>query len=319
MVQIVEPVNEQQRYFEDDKAIVSFVFENDLFAGTDSNYTNGFRAAWLSSEENTPYWARWAANLLPLSNEGHKRIGIAIGQNIYTPRNLNTSALIVDDRPYAGWLYGSVGIVSDKGDRLDNAQLTLGMVGPASGARETQKFVHSTILGDDPQGWDNQLENEFGVILTLERKWRALYEMDVGGFGADITPHIATNLGNIHTDASIGTTVRVGFDLPADYGPPRIRPSLPGSDFFVPTEDLGGYLFAGVEGRAVGRNIFLDGNTFESSHHVDKENFIGSLQAGVAMTWGNNRLSYTHVLMTKEFEEQDRAEQFGSIAYSYRF
>lgn len=130
---------EHQPFLEDDKAIVSMVFENDLFGGQDENYTNGMRLSWLSSENKTPDWARWAANhLLPLSNEGRKRIGLSLGQNMYTPADLKSRAPIYNDRPYAGWLYGSLGMVSDTGKRLDNVMLTVGVVGPYSYARPTQ-------------------------------------------------------------------------------------------------------------------------------------------------------------------------------------
>ena len=305
---------------EDDKAIFSLVLENDIFGGTDQNYTNGIRLSMLASEEKTPGWALWAAhNILPLADEGKKRIGISLGQNIYTPANLGAYNYLPNDRPYAGWLYGTLGIVSDTGKRLDNVMLTVGMVGPASYADATQKFVHKIIDSPDPHGWNNQLRDEPGIILTFERKWRAMYQFSPFGTGIDITPHIGTNLGNINTDASVGATFRLGYDLPADYGPPRIRPSLPGSDFFVPTKELGGYLFAGFEGRAVARNIFLDGNTFVDSPSVDKKILIGSVQAGVAITFREMRLSYTHVLQSKEFYGQTRPEQFGAVTLSYRY
>jgi lipid A 3-O-deacylase len=304
----------------DDKAIASIVYENDIFGGTDQNYTNGIRLSLLSSEEKTPGWARWMArHALPLSDNGRKRIGFSLGQNMYTPKDLSRRDLIVDDRPYAGWLYGSFGIVSDDGRRLDNAMLTLGVVGPNSLAGPTQRFVHKVIDSPRPRGWENQLKNEPGVVLTLERKWRSLYEFSPFGVGVDFTPHIAANLGNVYTDASTGATFRLGYDLPADYGPPRIRPSLPGSDFFVPTKTLGGYLFAGFEGRAVGRNIFLDGNTFRDSHSVDKKPLLGSVQAGIALTYGQTRISYTHVVVTREFDEQENAQQFGAVSLSWRF
>ncbi len=305
---------------EDEKAIISFVFENDVFSGTDQNYTNGVRMSWLSSEAQTPPWARWFANnVLPLSTDGNKRIGIALGQNMYTPQEISRRPLITDDRPYGGWLYGSIGMVSDTGKRLDNVMLTVGVVGPYSYARQAQTFIHRNIGSPIPRGWDNQLKTEPGVVLTMERKWRAMYEFSPFGAGVDVTPHAGFNLGNVNTDASIGATFRLGYDLPADYGPPRIRPSLPGSDFFVPTKSLGGYLFAGVEGRAVARNIFLDGNTFADSHSVDKEILVGALQAGVAMTYGNTRLSYTHVFMTREFREQRDTATFGALTLSCRF
>jgi len=310
----------QERITEDDKAIISAVFENDVFGGTDQNYTNGFRLAYLSSEEKTPHWARWTANhLLPLATDGNKRISVMVGQNMYTPADIRNPAYIPGDRPYAGWLYGSVGMVSDTGKRLDNMMLTVGVVGPSALAGPTQRFVHKVIDVNKPQGWDNQLHDELGVVLTFERKWRGLYEISPFGVGVDMTPHVGVNLGNVNTDASVGAMFRLGYDLPSDYGPPRIRPSLPGSDFFIPTSTLGGYLFAGVEGRAVGHNIFLDGNTFRDSPSVDKKIFVGSVQAGFALTYDAMRLSYTHVFQTREFDGQRNPEQFGAVTLSYRF
>jgi len=123
----------------------------------------------------------------------------------------------------------------------------------------------------------------------------------------------------VFTYANAGMMLRLGQRLPLDYGPPRIQPSLPGSGFFVPQDGFGWYLFAGVEGRAVARNIFLDGNTFRDSRSVDKEPLVGDLQFGIALTWRNVRLSYTHVLRTREFETQDEADNFGAFSLSVRF
>lgn len=310
----------QERVVEDDKDIFNVVWENDIVAGTDRGYTNGVRFAWLSSEQNAPRWASTIASYIPMiDGDGNKRVSVAFGQSIFAPDNLNLRVPDPNDRPYAGWLYGSVGIVSDTGTRLDNAALTVGVVGPSAMAEQTQKFIHSSVTGDYPLGWDRQLKDEPGIMLTYERKWRGLYEASAFGLGADVVPHVGANLGNVNTSASVGTTLRVGYDLPADYGPPRIRPSLPGSDFFIPTRQVSGYLFTTIEGRAVARDIFLDGNTFKDSPSVEKENFIGSLQVGAALTYGDTRLSYTHVFMTDQFKTESRPEQFGALTLSYRF
>lgn len=315
----IDPASEE-RHVKDDKGIFNVVWENDIFGGTDQNYTNGIRFAWLSAETDTPQWARWTAdNLLPFGGEGNRRISIALGQSMFTPDDPNPRNPVPGDRPYAGWLYGTVGVISDNGQVLENMALTLGVVGPAAMAEPVQDFVHSITDSPNFNGWANELHNEPGIVISYERKWRGLLEVAPFGLGLDLSPHIGANLGNVNTDASVGATVRMGYDLPADYGPPRIRPSLPGSDFFIPTKELGGYLFAGVEGRAVGRNIFLDGNSFEDSPSVDKEPFVGSLQFGAAMTWGEARLSYTHVMMTREFDTQAEAPQFGVVTVSYRF
>lgn len=305
---------------EDDKGTFAIAWENDYLVGEDDGYTNGVRFSWLSPETTVPEWLKSFSNHLPFfAREGKERYSIAVGQSMFAPEDISQSGLIVDDRPYAGWLYGSVGLISDTGSRLDNLMLTIGLVGPDALGEQVQDAVHHMIGDTDPQGWDNQLHNEPGIVLSYERKDRSLYEFTPFGMGADITPYAGVSLGNVFTHASIGATTRIGRDLPSDYGPPRIRPSMPGSDYFVPTKDLGWYFFAGAEGRAVGRNIFLDGNTFQESHSVDKKYFIGELQAGVAVTYGNTRLAYTHVLRTKEFRQQDDAEAFGAVTLSFRF
>lgn len=315
-----DPDKPALRPTEDHRGIFSFSFENDVFAADDNHYTNGVRASFLSAENHMPGWLESVADSLPgMSPEGRKRWGVAAGQSMYTPNDISISPPDPTDQPYAGWLYGSVTLHSDSGHRLDTWQLTAGMVGPSSKAAEVQDFVHDMIGSTDPQGWDYQLRDEPGIILSYERKWRGLAQFSPFGLGADITPSIGGSIGNVFTHANVGAVARIGYDLPADYGPPLIRPNLSGSDFFVPSKRFGWYLFAGLEGRAVARNIFLDGNTFRDSPSVDKEIFIGGAQLGAALTFGNTRLAYTHIMRTPEFEGQDGIEEFGAVTLSYRF
>lgn len=305
---------------ETEPGTLSLVFENDLFYDTDRNYTNGVRASWLSGPDGTPDWALGAARWFPLFPEGGSvRTSYAVGQNMYTPDDVALRNPPRDDRPYAGWLYGSVGLIAETGRRLDQLELTLGVVGPASLAEQTQTLIHEITDSQEPRGWDTQLKNEPGVVLTYQRSWRGFVSESVSGFGFDATPHAGGTLGNVFTYANAGVMLRFGQRLPLDYGPPRIQPSLPDSGFFVPQDGFGWYLFAGVEGRAVARNIFLDGNTFRDSRSVDKEPLVGDLQFGIALTWRNVRLSYTHVLRTREFETQDEADEFGAFSLTMRF
>src|SRR5262249_44883781 len=160
-----------------------------------------------------------------------------------------------------------------------------GVVGPASGARELQKFFHRATSSRDPQGWDHQLRNELGVNVNYQHTWRAANLASGNGLAVDFSPQLGGALGNVETYANAGFKLRFGRHLPNDYGPPRIDPGLPGSGYFVPSSDFRWYLFAGAEGRLVARNIFLDGNTFHDSPSVDKKNWVGDFQAGLAMSW----------------------------------
>lgn len=310
----------ERSILDDNDAIITFAYENDIFAGDDSNYTNGVRASYFSPEGPIPQFLQTSSRLVPFfPQHGHSRWGFAIGQSMYTPDNITLKNPPKDDQPYAGWLYGTAALITDADDVLDTFQITVGMVGPASGAEHTQKTIHKWIDSPRPQGWDYQLDNEPGLILTYQRKWRNLYQLTPFGLGFDLSPSIGGNLGNVFTDASVGVEARIGYDLPSDYGPPLVHPNLSGSDFFQPSGNFGWYLFAGLEGRAVGRNIFLDGNTFHDSRHVDKEPFVGGAQAGIAFTFPRARVAYTQVVRTDEFDTQRTTTQYGAVTVSIRF
>jgi len=300
---------------------LSLIFENDLFYGEDRNYTNGVRAAWLSPPSKPFDLAIRAADLVPMfPADGKVRTTYAIGQNMYTPPDITLSDPPAGSRPYAGWLYASLGVIAETGNQLDQLEFTLGIIGPGSLAQQTQKFIHRYSDSDQPRGWSTQIGSEPGLVATYQKTLRRfIYEESFGGFGFDVAPHIGGALGNVYTYANSGVTFRFGSPLPLDYGPPRIQPSLPGSGFFEPAQGFGWYLFAGAEGRAVARNIFLDGNTFGSSRSVEKKNLVADIQYGVALTWNTTRVSFAAVRRSREFEGQPRGDQFGTLSVSMQF
>jgi lipid A 3-O-deacylase len=303
-----------------EKGTFSILFENDIFYNSDHDYTNGVLLAYTTAPQDTPDWAVRTARLLPFfTQDGDVRTRYALGQDIFTPHNLHLANPPPTDRPYAGFLYGAFGLVDDTGTNLDQLQVTLGVIGPASLAEDTQKWVHSIIHGVNPQGWSTQLRDEPGLVIQYERSVKLIPPQSVLGLIFDAEPHYGIAVGNVYDYVNAGAMARLGFNLPKDYGPLRIDPSLPGSGFFEPTGDIGGYIFAGVDGRAIGRNLFLDGNSFEQSRSVDKLNLVGDLEMGAAVTFRAFELSFTHVIRSREYATQKAADQFGAVNLSVRF
>jgi hypothetical protein len=300
---------------------LSLVVENDLFVDTDRHYTNGIRLSWLAPLGNEPGWVKDTARQLPMFAQADDiRVEFALGQSMFTPTDTSQRVPDPTDRPYAGWLYANIGVVAETGRRLDQMALGLGAIGPLSLAEQSQKFVHDVRGFSKPRGWDSQLKNEPTVQLTWQTSWRALVSGPLFmGLGFDATPHAGLAVGNVFDYVNGGLTLRFGQHLPDDFGPPRVEPSLPGSGFFKSDNRFGWYLFGGVDGRAVARNLFLDGNTFRNSPDVDSKLFVGDLQFGIAIVIDNVRLAYTHVLRTKEFDGQDRPDRFGAVSVSTRF
>jgi hypothetical protein len=307
------------------KGVLSLAVENDsLSSGADRNYTSGVKLAYVSPSLGVPDWLDGAgAFTRTLSGSDPDFWGIAIGQSIFTPQDIAANPAPPDQHPYAGWLYMQI-MVAAEDDRpfpryLDTYELEFGLVGPSALGRQAQRGIHAWLGAPDPQGWDSQLHDEFAFAASFDRRWRALRVFaDFGpGLEADLTPSAGATLGTLRDEARVGLTARIGQRIDNDYGPPRVRPSLAGVEHFRGGQ-LSWSLFAGVQGRAVARNLFLDGNTFEESASVDRNPFVADFQAGFAVSMGDWRLAYTYVTRTEEFETQDERQDFGALALSWR-
>ena len=303
-----------------EKGTLSFLFENDLFFNADHDYTNGVELTYTTAPQDTPAWAVRVANWLPLFSAGAEvRTRYALGQSMFTPNDLSLTNPPQTARPYAGFLYGAFGLVGDTGTHLDQLQVTLGIVGPDSLAEQSQTWIHANIRGHKPMGWDTQLHNEPALVIQYQRSIKLIEPQSVLGLILDAEPYYGIAVGNVYDYVNVGAMARLGFNLPRDYGPQRIAPSLPGSNFFEPSGALGAYVFAGVDGRAIARNLFLDGNSFQSSRHVDKMNLVGDFEFGAAIIFDRVRLSFTHVIRSREYRTQSKAAQFGAVDLSFRF
>ena len=301
----------------------SVVFENDLFYKTDHDYTNGVEFSYTTAPDGTPDWADQTAHLLPFfsDSEGTVRTRFALGQAMFTPNDITLANPPLSDRPYAGFLFGAVGVTGESEGYFDQVQMMLGITGPASLAEESQKFIHAIVHARKPTGWHYQLRNEPGVVIQYERTLTTIHRAPVLGLELDVEPHFGGAIGNVWDYINAGVMARIGFNIPEDYGPMRIEPSMPGSDYFEPQpeKDFGAYLFAGIEGRAVGRNLFLDGNSFEASRSVFKLNMVGDLVTGAAITFDFARLAFTHVIRSREYRTQKGDDQYGAIDLTLRF
>lgn len=198
-------------------------------------------------------------------------------------------------------------------------ELELGLVGPSAMGEEAQRGIHEWLGAPDPQGWDSQLNDELAFAVSFDRRWRALrlFGDYFGGLEADLTPSAGATLGTLRTEAHVGLAARVGQRIDSDYGPPRVRPSLAGVEHFR-GGGLSWSIFAGVQGRAVAHNLFLDGNTFQDSASVERNPYVADFQTGFSLSAGAVRLAYTYVWRTEEFETQPTRQDFGALALSVR-
>lgn len=153
---------------------ITAVYENDMIGGgTDAHYTSGVRLTYFDLGAKFPQICHNIAELVPTFDINETSSAYySLGQNLYTPDDIQSAVPDPKDRPWAAFLYGSIGMASLNHNYIDELEATIGVVGPAALGEQTQRSVHKYITGSPlPQGWDNQLKNEPGLILSWQRRW----------------------------------------------------------------------------------------------------------------------------------------------------
>lgn len=302
--------------------VVSVEYENDIFVGADGGYTSGLRFSWSDQDKKLPRWLIRTAEIFPLFPEISEQTlwETSLGQSIFTPTDIAEPEYPPDDRPYAGWLNLGFHVGAVRDGRVDRLTVLIGVVGPAAGARRTQTYAHEITGSAKPVGWETQLPNEPTLLLAYDTSNRLAHgELGDNGGGWEFTPTAGMAISNAITEASAGFFFRIGKNLPRDIGPPRLGAVPRGSGVFLPTRNHGWYVFGGLDGRYVAHNIFLDGSLFRDTPSVEKRNWVGEASAGAVFQWGRNRVTYTTLLRSREFDNQDERDLYGAVSYTRLF
>lgn len=306
-----------------DREYWSVQYENDFFARSgDRYYTHGSQISRLVVGDE-PGWLKALASAFsgqqyegPINGTNY-----TIGQKIFTPNDTISTDIVENERPYAGYTFFSAALLSQDSSTAtyDSGRLfefSLGIVGPSSMAEEMQTTFHDSIDIDGPGGWHNQLHNELGLGLTYSRLWRYVKPV-YDSFEIGINPQTTLTLGNVYTYAAIGAMIRMGTQLRHDFGPPMVRPGFPGIPGFRKSSGLRWYVFVGGEARLMGRNIFLDGNSFRDSHSVEKESLVADYQYGLVLHQGHVRIAITNIYRTREYTTQKHRSHYGALNISF--
>ena len=304
----------------DNASILTLQGENaSISAGTpiDRLYTNGLRLEWTSPTGQLPDFLASFGHAV--FGAGQQRIGIGLQQQMYTP--IDTSAVPANpfDRPYAGYLTTNLSLIQDTGTHRSVLTLSLGLVGPASGAANLQDSFHDLIGQAHAHGWGSQIPNTFAFELLGGRTWR-MPLASFGGLETDVLPAVTIGVGDMRDYVQGGVTLRIGQGLDSDFGVPRIQPGLSGGDAYTPTRPFAWYLFAGLDAQAVGYDLLLEASPFRSGPHVNAIWDVGEVQAGAALMAYGLRLTFAYVARTQEFVGQGGGlHQFGSASVGLRF
>jgi lipid A 3-O-deacylase len=299
--------------------------DNDLFTGTDREYTSGVEAGFTTATVESFDDAGFAPSLRRVNRAlrwlqpkgfDENNVTWTIGQHIFTPEDWRLATPDPRDRPYAGLLFAGVKYNSRNSHSLRTTSLEVGLVGPSALAEQAQNLVHEAVGADRFLGWDHQLNDE-PVVRVLHQRFRRWDLQRARRFG-DVTTHYGGSIGNLSTFANAGAELRLGRNLPDNFG---TATTLSYGQNTAPTRWFGsasrpsihGYL--SVDARAVLHDITLDGNTWRSSASVDREPYVAEVSLGVALDWRGWQTALGATYRSKEYETQTGDASFGTLTF----
>lgn len=302
--------------------------DNDLFVGSDCNYTNGLRFSYLSETSpvtNGSFWD-WQAFGMERTPSLRSQWALTLTQLIFTPENKSTQPLF-GEHPYAGYLALGFGNMVKNEDRANSLELQLGVTGKASLADEAQYTVHHFWEMDQWPGWKTQHPSEVVFEVFFKRFYRipGLEYIHPSGFATDGYGYWNIDAGTVYVRGGGGMAYRFGYNLPNDSA---TEYSLNGANYLtspfvknatsISNWSVYGTASLGVQGVAF--NTFLDGPVF---HHypkyVTKYPVVGNASLGMGIGYKSFEGFFGYQWTTKEYSTQKGPQCVGTVELRYRF
>lgn len=264
---------------------------NDTFAGADRWYSSHLELGGVGA--------------LPVGLEG-LHVFVRGGQVMYTSRNIQRVEPPTRDHPFGAWLYADLGSILRRPRGLAFVRLRMGALGDGAFAEPVQDAMHALLGVRRPQGWPNQIADDFGWAIAAGG----------GGFArvpirqwALVPAGLAVmDLGNVQrivrAGASVGVLKGPGVAAVEHLDPAWATPP-PGGGL------AGGFLFGALlELRAYDRFVEGDGAPVEPA--IDARPAVAQLRLGARVRWWRRRRSgrlaragwvvgYTHAWRMRTF------------------
>jgi len=286
-----------------------FRTENDAYLGfgSDRYYTNGLFINYshaLRQADTTESVVKrtWEAE---------------IGQSIYNAQTGAVPNISYVDRPFAGFLYGSVKMNWFKKDESQfSAGLTIGTIGPNSLAQDAQELLHDAVGFYEINGWQYQVKNELGINARFEYK-RLLARP---GKSTDFSAAGQASLGTTFSSAAAGVLFRAG-EINKLFGSASTGSRIsnqqgsvvPDKEFFFYTQPM--LQFVAYDATIQG-GMFRDD---KGAVTYTPRRIVYSQELGVKYAKERWLLSFSAIFKTKELKSQVKSHQYGSASLFYSF
>lgn len=286
---------------------IGAVFDNDLYTSTvnDKYYTNGFEFYYRNLKSDT--------------TPSKTIIEYKIGQKIFNPFAVRVTILERTDRPFAGYLYASIGKNTfHESGFVFKKSIEIGFVGPNALGQEMQELFHETFGYRKVLGWENQIKNMLALQGTLihAKKINRFPKMH----NTDMHWTSELNLGTIFNGITTGPLMRIGIQnaLTSIQNSILLGGGLSNQTSSSGQKEL--YFFAQPQINFQWYDATIQGGLFGSKSPVERDITYFRFGAKTGIDYRKNQwhFSYSIVYKTKETKHpKNEGHYFGSIKMGY--
>ena len=286
---------------------LSVSIENDIFLGSDNNYSHATEIKWNMSH---------GTNEVFLTS-------IGLRQFFYTPDNIALGNTIQPyERDYCGVAEGFYQMWRKEtvlGDpEYVMYELDFGVLGPMALGAQTQSYAHRIIPGNiQPQGWDNQMPNEpilngymerhHNFIVTGDRKsWSVVTDGVYGG-----------SLGTTWINTFGGAEARLGYNIP-DFVADNTFTMKAVNGNMEENHNFYSYVKFEAKEYAQARNSTLGDSLFQD-HPYGRTLTPAFAETTVGLVIGYDKLSFCYLLTKRsdEYYGQAKPMDYGTLIINF--
>ncbi len=279
-----------------------FNYENDYFAATDENYTQGY-----NFELVLPFLERNPLNyLFVIPKDSKLKYGLAIEHIGFTPNHYERPEIQLGDRPFAAAIMlKSFAVATDniQKSRLTST-LSLGLIGPGAFGKEMQMGIHKATGNKEPLGWHNQIKND--VVFN----YKLSYEKQLWNYNDWLSLQATSSiqLGTLFTNLSAGFNTTLG---------------IINSPFTNSKKGFALYFYSQPTVSLIGYDATLQGGFFNRSSpytisNSDIERFTAQLDYGLILQTRTLYIEFSRSLITREITTLGSAA-WGGMKFGFSF
>lgn len=277
---------------------ISLVVQDDYFVGTDRGYTDGTELMWSWSPADT--------------NSAVIKSALGLRNRMYSPDYITAHELQPSERPYCATLSMFYQLWRREDDELVKYEIEAGVLGPHAYGEELQSGAHHVIKYTIPAGWDDQLHPDEPILNLYMERWHPLgLEGDPHGWQVSLDGVYGGAFGTTFDNALAGLCGKAGWNIPPDAAGGTV----------LQNRDDGWFAFVFAEPRVL--VVALNATLGDSIFYHDRANerrlcpVVGQTEVGLTIGKGGFALSYSVIGETREFEHQNKKEDYGNIRVDY--